>query len=230
MPSDRAVGRFDPACLGAPLSRIPVNAESDGIPTGSKTFLLTWRRDSVTTLLAVDNGLQVFCQSGQFGCGNDRPEGGRARSRGGVNRGVCAPLFNSSDLSRTAGMFSSDEAPVRLAPILSGPFGRAPRKSSSAPAPPSGGVLLFLFPLEGRAPARAGGIESPGPSARRNVAVRAGGAEIPAPSVPHTQGSGGPLEVGRRDDPQAAFGRLAWGERVANPAPLSNNQMTKEIL
>jgi hypothetical protein len=130
---------------------------------------------------------------------------------------------NSSDLSRSAGMFSSIETPERLAQILTGPFGRARPNSSSTPIPPTGGILLALFPLESRAPSRAGGIDSPGPMARRNVAVRAGGAEIPAPSVPHTQGSGGPLEVGRRDDPQAAFGRLAWGERVANPAPLSNN-------
>jgi hypothetical protein len=137
---------------------------------------------------------------------------------------------NSIDLSRSAGMFSFNEAPERLAQILTGPFGRAPRKPSSTPVPASGGVLLVLFPLEGRAPARAGGIESPGLMARPNVAVRMGGAETPAPSVPHTQGSGGPLAVGRRDDPQAAFGRLAWGERVANPAPLSNNQMTRRYL
>ncbi len=137
-----------------------------------------------------------------------------------------------TDLSRSAGAFSVNREPVRLAPILSGPFGLASHTSSDTPDSSSDGVLLFLFPLDGRAPERAAGKQSPGFTARRNVAVRVGGAEIPAPLAPHTQGSNGSLEVGRRDDPQAAIGRLVWGERVANPAPLSNgrNQLTRRYL
>ena len=221
---------FDPGCLRAPLSRIPVNAESDRIPTGLKTFLLTWRRDFSYNSPCSRQRIPRPLSAGQFGCGIDRPEGG-GPAAGGESAVAFARRSNSSDLSRSAGMFSSNETPGHLAPILTGPFGRAHRNSSSTPIPPADGILLVLFPLESRAVARAGGIENPGRMARRNVAVRAGGAEIPAPSVPHTQGSGGPLEVGRRDDPQAAFGRLAWGERVANPAPLSNNnQLTRRYL
>ena len=60
-----------------------------------------------------------------------------------------------ADIPQSSGAFrpSSDEAPERLAPILTGPFGLAPRRSSDVTDPESGGsggVLLFMFPLDGR--------------------------------------------------------------------------------
>jgi hypothetical protein len=76
-----------------------------------------------------------------------------------------------------------------------------------------------------------------------SVAVLPGGALLPAPFGPHQQGppqwecpgsKQGPSSVsgskeeppwiprqGRRDDPQAVFGRLACGERLANPTSAS---------
>jgi hypothetical protein len=68
---------------------------------------------------------------------------------------------------------------------------------------------------------------------QQGVAVLPGGALVPAPSGSHQQGTP-PWELpgskqeppwvsgqGRRDDPQAVSGRLAWGERLANPTPQS---------
>jgi hypothetical protein len=77
--------------------------------------------------------------------------------------------------------------------------------------------------------ARAGHVRS------TDVAVLPGGALQPAPSGPHQQGpplwerpgskQGPPWVPGqrRRVDPQALFGRLACGERVANPTPASSS-------
>jgi hypothetical protein len=71
----------------------------------------------------------------------------------------------------------------------------------------------------------------PSMSDPRSVAVLPGGALLPAPSRPHRQGPppsefpGSKQEPAwvpgqrRRDDPQAVFGRLACGERLANPMP-----------
>jgi hypothetical protein len=74
---------------------------------------------------------------------------------------------------------------------------------------------------------------------QQGVAVLPGGALVPAPSGPHQQGTPsrellgskqGPPSVpgqGRRDDPQAVSGRLAWGERLANPTPQSIAHLLK---
>jgi len=76
-------------------------------------------------------------------------------------------------------------------------------------------------------PATVLGIKS-----SRGVAVLAGGA-LPPRLAASTGGevvplqyprTAGPRFLGRRDDPQAEFGRLACGERMAKPAPSSSNQ------
>jgi len=54
-----------------------------------------------------------------------------------------------------------------------------------------------------------------------DVAVLVGGAETPAPPAPHTRGSSDLRNMGDVMIPRPPFGRLTWGERVANPAPLS---------
>jgi hypothetical protein len=146
--------------------------------------------------------------------------GGRARSRGGVDQVALTRRTSQCAPVRGAGHVSDDEQSRHLAPILHGAFGRRPHKSSAAPKPGEPrGLLLLMFPPDGSS--RVVGSSSPGAAAGRDVAVLTGGAVTPAPPDPHTQGSGGSLQVGRREDPQAASGRLVWGERVANPAPLS---------
>ena len=147
------------------------------------------------------------------------PRGGGPAAGGESIVALTRRTFNT-DVSRSAVPVqprAGAPAPIRRAHSV-GP------RASPLPLRPLSPVAISFFFSRSKAAFRRGWPESnPGRCARRYVAVRVGGAEIPAPPAPHTQGSGGSLEVGRRDDPQAAIGRLAWGERVANPAPLSNN-------
>ena len=58
----------------------------------------------------------------------------------------------SKEPSRSAGALSADEGAPRLAPILTGPFGRVGPSHGGVPS--GGGVLLILFPLDdAKAPA-----------------------------------------------------------------------------
>jgi hypothetical protein len=87
----------------------------------------------------------------------------------------------SKEPSRSAGALSADESAPRLAPILTGPFGKTKPKScskSSSLAPSAGGVLLILFPLDG-AKAPVGDKPSAGQSARPGSAVEAEGTDVP---------------------------------------------------
>jgi hypothetical protein len=93
-------------------------------------------------------------------------------------------------------------------------------------------VMKRLFIDSGVASSRPG-VDGQG------VAVLPGGVLHPAPSGPHQKGTPprecpgskqGPSWVPgqrRRDDPQAVFGRLACGERLANPTPWLIDPLTK---
>ncbi len=88
------------------------------------------------------------------------------------------------------------------------------------------GRTRSIWPQQ-KGPAAVPGINS------RGVAVLAGGAlpprlaaptgsEVAPPQYPR---AAGPRFLGRRVDPQAEFGRRAYGERMAKPAPSSSNQL-----
>jgi hypothetical protein len=152
--------------------------------------------------------------------------GGRARSLGGEsivaltrrNVKICLSRPRDALASRLRSRHDSSWA-VNLHIPASDPDVARPRPR-----------ILEVSPFVLEVAPSAADRTSPGCSAGRNVAVLAGGAVIPTPPAPHTRGSGGSPQVGRRDDPQAAFGRLACGERLANPAPLfMDNPMTRRI-
>ena len=62
---------------------------------------------------------------------------------------------------------------------------------------------------------------SPGHPTGRNVAVLVGGADIPPRPLRTHRDPADPCKLGDVMIPRLKFGRLALGERVANPAPLS---------
>jgi hypothetical protein len=96
-------------------------------------------------------------------------------------------------------------------------------------------VLRFLQAGQTRPawPQQEGPVTALGIKSSRGVAVLAGGAnparlaastgsEVAPLQYPRTAG---PRFLGRRVDPQAEFGRRAYGERMAKPAPSSSNQL-----
>jgi hypothetical protein len=88
---------------------------------------------------------------------------------------------------------------------------------------------IIQFPLSRVGRCAAVETESPGNNTGRDVAVLAGGAEVPAPSVPHTQGSGGSLEGGRRDDPQAEIWSPGLGGATGEPGALVQAMQSNQL-
>src|ERR1700722_11759246 len=72
-------------------SPLPDTTLSGRTPTNPKTFLLTWRRDSRTTLIAVDNGATKPESPAQFGCGVSARGGAGPQPWGGVDSGADTP-------------------------------------------------------------------------------------------------------------------------------------------
>ena len=111
--------------------------------------------------------------------------GGRARSRGGVDRGVTRRISHRSLPAVGAGTGADPLVTIgdqpRLAPVLHGQFGRNWVAPTSAPEPgESHGVLLLMFPPDGVT--RVVGTSNTGNEAGRDVAVLVGGAVISRPA------------------------------------------------